>query len=157
MAHDLTDAPDLVTLFREHVTARPDAEAVAFLADPSDLVGGLVRWSYARVDREARIRAAWLREHLPPGSRVLLLHPSGLEFVAAFMGCLYAGMISVPAPLPGGQRHQRKRLAAIGHDAGTAAVLTTATDLVEVREWAAELLEAKIPVVAGDLLEAGDP
>ncbi|GCB44042.1 fatty acyl-AMP ligase [Streptomyces sp. NL15-2K] len=157
MAHDLTDAPDLVTLFREHVAARPDAEAVAFLADPSDLAGGLVRWSYARLDREARIRAAWLREHLPPGSRVLLLHPSGLEFVAAFVGCLYAGMIAVPAPLPGGQRHQRKRLAAIAHDAGTGAVLTTATDLAEVREWAAELPDATIPVVAGDLLGAGDP
>lgn len=157
MAHGLTDAPDLVTLFREHVAARPDAEAVAFVADPADPAGGLVRWSYARLDREARARAAWLPEHLPPGSRVLLLHPNGLEFAAALFGCLYAGMIAVPAPLPGGQQHQRRRLAAIARDSGAACALTTVSDLAEVREWTAELDGAAITVGAGDAPALADP
>ncbi|TMQ95630.1 fatty acyl-AMP ligase [Actinomadura soli] len=161
MTHSLSDAPDLVTLFRDRVAAHPDAEALAFLADPSDLTGGMVRWSYARLDEEARGRAAWLRERLAPGSRVLLLHPSGPEFAAALLGCLYAGMIAVPAPLPGRYRHHRRRLAAIAGDSGAAAVLTTGRDLGEVREWiadvAAEAPLAGVPVGAGDEPRFGDP
>lgn len=159
MTHALTDAPDLVTLFRELVDAQPEAEALAFLADPSNLTGGVVRWSYARLDEEARGRAAWLRERLPPGSRVLLLHPTGLEFAAALFGCLYAGMIAVPAPLPGRFQHHHRRLAAIANDSGAALVLTTSSDLAEVQEWAAGLDNAAIPVVAGDepgLFHPGD-
>jgi acyl-CoA synthetase (AMP-forming)/AMP-acid ligase II len=34
------------------------------------------------------------------GKRVLLLYPSGLDFIAAFMGCLYGGAIAVPAYPP---------------------------------------------------------
>ncbi|GAA4236746.1 fatty acyl-AMP ligase [Actinomadura meridiana] len=157
MKYGLTDAPDLVTLFRDRVAAEPDTEAIAFLADSSDLSGGLVRWSYARLDAEARGRAAWLGEHLPRGSRVLLLHPGGLEFAAALFGCLYAGMIAVPAPLPGRYRHHRRRLAAIAEDSGAAAILTTAKELPEVREWMADVGVAAIPVVAGDEPTDTDP
>jgi amino acid adenylation domain-containing protein len=37
------------------------------------------------------------------GERVLLLFPPGLDFVTAFLGCLYAGAVAVPAypPAPG--------------------------------------------------------
>ncbi|MGV9316913.1 fatty acyl-AMP ligase [Streptomyces sp. NPDC003691] len=148
--HDLTDAPDLVTLFREQVAARPDAEALTFVTDPADPLGSAVRWSYARLDREARARAVWLRERLPRGARVLLLHPNGLEFAAALLGCLYAGMIAVPAPLPGAHQHHRRRLAAIAHDSGAGAVLTTSADLAEVREWLADTVSAPLPTGAGD-------
>ncbi|GLZ14919.1 AMP-binding protein [Actinomadura sp. NBRC 104425] len=152
-----TDAPDLVTLLRDRVAAHPDADAIAYLADPADLTGGLVRWSYARLDEEARGRAAWLRERLPAGSRVLLLHPNGLEFAAAMLGCLYAGMIAVPAPLPGRHRHHRRRLAAIANDCGAAAVLTTSADLPEVRDWMADVGGPAIPVAAGDRPGFADP
>jgi acyl-CoA synthetase (AMP-forming)/AMP-acid ligase II len=157
MMQALTDAPDVVTLFRDRVAATPDATALAFLADPSDLTGGLVRWSYARLDEQARSRAAWLRERLPAGSRVLLLHPNGLEFAAALLGCYYAGMIAVPAPLPGHYRHHRKRLSAIAHDCGAAAVLTTSADLADVRGWVAELDGAEPRVGAGDEPGFADP
>ncbi|WP_406293730.1 fatty acyl-AMP ligase [Embleya sp. NBC_00888] len=150
MIDDLDHAPDLVTLLRRHAAERPQAEAVAFLADPDDPVGGLRRRTYAELDREARGRAAWLQQHLAPGSRVLLLHPNGLEFVAAFLGCLYAGMIAIPAPLPGRYRHQRQRLVGIAADAGIGAVLTTCADAAEVREWLAGSGTADVPVVAGD-------
>jgi acyl-CoA synthetase (AMP-forming)/AMP-acid ligase II len=150
MLKALTDAPDLVTVFRQRVATTPDADAVVFVTDPSDLSGSAVRWSYAQLDKEARSRAAWLRERLPTGSRVLLLHPNGLEFAAALFGCMYAGMIAVPAPLPGRYQHHRRRLAAIAADSGAAAVLTTATELAEVRDWAAESAGPALPVVAGD-------
>jgi acyl-CoA synthetase (AMP-forming)/AMP-acid ligase II len=157
MVNALTDAPDLVTLFRERVAAMPEADAVMHVTDPRDISGGLVRWSYAQLDREARARAAWLRARLPTGSRVLLLHPNGLEFAAALFGCLYAGMIAVPAPLPGSYRHHRRRLAAIAADSGAAAVLTTSAELAEVRDWAAEARGTELTVVAGDEPGFADP
>src|SRR5437868_4424511 len=157
MLHDLTDAPDLVTLLRDHVTARPDADAVTFLANSSDIVGGMVRWSYARLDEEARGRAAFLRERLAPGSRVLVLQPGGLEFAASLFGCLYAGMIAVPGPLPGRYRHHRRRLAAILADSGTAMILTASHYLTEVREWVTAEEVGGGPIVATDVPGFADP
>ncbi len=36
----------------------------------------------------------------PAGERALLLYRSGMEFISAFFGCLYSGVIAVPVPLP---------------------------------------------------------
>lgn len=36
------------------------------------------------------------------GDRVLLVFPPGLDFVRAFLSCLYAGAIAVPVYPPGG-------------------------------------------------------
>ena len=45
-------------------------------------------------------RRAADRDGAPPGERVLLLYPPGLEYVAALFGCLYAGAVAVPAYPP---------------------------------------------------------
>src|SRR6478735_7691863 len=57
--------------------------------------------TYAALDRAARTLAVRLRERGAAGQPVLLLHPPGPDFIEAFIGCLYAGAIAVPAPLPG--------------------------------------------------------
>jgi acyl-CoA synthetase (AMP-forming)/AMP-acid ligase II len=62
---------------------------------------------------------------------VLLLYPPGLEFIAAFFGCLYARAIAVPLPPPNlAQPHRAlPRLRAIIADARPAVVLTTSAIL----------------------------
>ena len=57
------------------------------------------------------------------GGRALLLYPPGLEFIAAFFGCLYAGVVAVPAYLPRLNRPMT-RLRSIVVDAQPCAVLT---------------------------------
>ena len=52
MLKALTDAPDLVTVFRERVATTPDVDAIVFVTDPGDLTGSAVRWSYAQLDKE---------------------------------------------------------------------------------------------------------
>jgi hypothetical protein len=47
--------------------------------------------------KASRAIAAALARVVPPGERALLLYPPGLEVIAAFFGCLYAGVIAVPA------------------------------------------------------------
>nr|WP_221382832.1 fatty acyl-AMP ligase [Actinoplanes polyasparticus] len=157
MLYDLEDAPDLVTLMRQHAATRPGAEALVFLADPDDVYGGAVRCTFEELDRQARACAAWLQERLPEGSRVLLLHPNGIEWVAAYFGCLYAGMIAVPAPQPGRQRHQRSRIATVAGSADAAAVLTDAADLPEVLKWAEETGLDGVLVAANGTPGFGDP
>jgi acyl-CoA synthetase (AMP-forming)/AMP-acid ligase II len=61
------------------------------------------------------------------GERALLLYPPGLEYIAAFFGCLYGGAVAVPAYPPDLVRPERTlpRFRAIAHDAQPAVALTT--------------------------------
>jgi len=84
--------------------------------------------SYADLDRRAQAIAARLQElGMAPGDRAVLLYPPGLEYVAGFFGCLYAGVIAVPAYPPNPMRLDRTlpRLQAIVGDAQAQVALTT--------------------------------
>ncbi|WP_394831334.1 AMP-binding protein [Pendulispora rubella] len=61
--------------------------------------------TYGELDRQARTVAAALQGTCRPGDRAILLYPPGLEFIAAFFGCLYAGVIAVPAYPPKANRN----------------------------------------------------
>ncbi|HVS00840.1 MAG TPA: amino acid adenylation domain-containing protein, partial [Thermoanaerobaculia bacterium] len=80
--------------------------------------------TYAGLEARARAIAARLRDlEVAPGERALLLFPPGLDFIAAFFGCLYAGAVAVPAYPPRSPR-TLPRLGSIVRDARPAAVLT---------------------------------
>src|SRR5262249_20772607 len=83
--------------------------------------------TYGELDEKARAIAASLAQSVGPGERVLLLYPPGLEYIAAFFGCLYANVIAVPAYPPDPARLERMlpRLLAILSDAQAAVVLTS--------------------------------
>jgi 8-amino-7-oxononanoate synthase len=83
--------------------------------------------TYAELDRQARAIAAWLETHGLEGQRALLLYPAGAEFIAAFFGCLYAGVVAVPV-YPPRRNRSLMRIQAIADDAGAKVALTT--DLV---------------------------
>ncbi|MBZ4422338.1 non-ribosomal peptide synthase/polyketide synthase [Myxococcus sp. RHSTA-1-4] len=82
--------------------------------------------TYGELDARAR-RIARALGGLEPGTRVVLLYPPGLEYIAGFFGCLYAGLVAVPAYPPDPSRLERTlpRLQAIIQDARATAVLTT--------------------------------
>ena len=69
-----------------------------------------------------------LQKNQAQGERALLLYPQGLEVIAAFCGCLYAGVIAIPVPPPESGRLKRTlpRLRSIVKDAQASLVLTTA-------------------------------
>ena len=60
------------------------------------------RCTYAELDARARAdrRRRCASAACSPGDRALLLYPPGLDFIPAFFGCLYAGVIAVPAYPP---------------------------------------------------------
>jgi acyl-CoA synthetase (AMP-forming)/AMP-acid ligase II len=59
-----------------------------------------IRLTYRELDRRARAVGALLQTATQPRDRVLLLFPTGLDFIAAYFGCLYAGVIAIPLTPP---------------------------------------------------------
>ncbi|HEX4496856.1 MAG TPA: non-ribosomal peptide synthase/polyketide synthase, partial [Thermoanaerobaculia bacterium] len=130
---------DLVALLRQRAQDRPDV-GFTFLHDGEAQAEEL---SYAELDQRARALAARLRHAGAAGERVLLLLPQGLDFIAAFFGCLYAGAVAVPAYPPRLHRPDA-RLRAIAGDCAPRAVLTTAATLSR-----AAALREQVPALDG--------
>ena len=105
----------LVEVARRHARERGDRLAYLFLED-GDREGP--RLTFGEFDAAAQRIAAGLLQHASPGDRALLVYESGLDFLTAFFGCLYAGIIAVPAPAPEANRRQQglPRLEAIVQD-----------------------------------------
>lgn len=79
--------------------SHPDRVLFTFVDDAGKETATLT--ALQAVDRAEAIAHELRHEyHLKSGDRVLLVYPPGLEFVEAFMGCLYAGLIPVPVPPP---------------------------------------------------------
>ncbi|MER6447514.1 amino acid adenylation domain-containing protein [Streptomyces venezuelae] len=62
--------------------------------------GPRVDLTYGQLWGRSLAVARALSEKVRPGARVLLLFPTAPEFAPAFLGCLAAGVIAVPVPLP---------------------------------------------------------
>lgn len=89
----------------------PDKPALRFVRED----GGDDEVSYKELDAWAQCLAGELRASLAPGTRVVLLFPPGLDFVAAFLGCLYAGMVAVPVCPPKFHRPSQQLAGVIGN------------------------------------------
>ena len=121
---ELSKVQSLVELLTTRAACHPQRRAFTFLENGESEAG---TWNYGELDRRARAIAARLQQQCKAGDRALLLFAPGLDFVAAFFGCLYAEVIAVPAYPPDPARINRTlpRLLAIANDAQTAVVLTT--------------------------------
>jgi acyl-CoA synthetase (AMP-forming)/AMP-acid ligase II len=102
-----------------------------------------VRLTYSELDRHACTIAAHLQSLEATGKRVLLLYPSGLEYVAAFFGCLYAGAVAVPAYPPRFNRSV-ERLQAIVSNAQATIALTATTCATKTEPWSAQTADLGI-------------
>src|ERR1700740_3289054 len=83
------------------------------------------RLTYHELDIKARAIASTLQRQGAAGERVLVLCPSGLDFITGFFGSIYAGAAAVPVPPPVRNR-VIGRVASIVADAQARFVLTTA-------------------------------
>ncbi|WP_019506116.1 fatty acyl-AMP ligase [Pleurocapsa sp. PCC 7319] len=90
-------AENLVDILRNRAIEQPNQTIYNYLAD-----GELENQSltYRQVEQKAKMIAAYLQSVSSPQDRVLLLYPSGLDYITAFFGCLYAGVIAIPAYPP---------------------------------------------------------
>ncbi|GAC1671278.1 MAG: hypothetical protein PVS3B1_10540 [Ktedonobacteraceae bacterium] len=106
-------------------------------------------YTCAELDRRARMIGASLQGLLQRGARALLIYPSGLDFIAAFFGCLYAGVVAVPVYPPSTVRNDRSlaKFRAIAQDAQAQAVLTStslSSRVAGLLAQAPEIQQAKV-------------
>jgi acyl-CoA synthetase (AMP-forming)/AMP-acid ligase II/thioesterase domain-containing protein/acyl carrier protein len=118
----------LTHLLQTRAHQQPNQLAYRFLKNCKTPTSQL---TYRQLDQQAKAIAAYLQTQLSPGSRVLLVYPQSLDAIAALFGCLYAGVIAIPAPAPDTTRLKRTlpRLEAIATDANASLILTTHNQL----------------------------
>jgi phthiocerol/phenolphthiocerol synthesis type-I polyketide synthase C len=85
-----------------------------------------IRLTIGQLDQRARALGARLERHVGKGERALLIFRPGIEFVIAFLGCLYAGVIAVPTALPR-QGVGAARARAMALNSGARVVLSTSS------------------------------
>ncbi|MHC5772062.1 MAG: AMP-binding protein, partial [Nostoc sp.] len=115
----------LVDLLSMRAQNQSDFMAYTFLQDGET---ESLHLSYKELDRQARAIASKLQSMNAAGCRALLLYPPGLEFIAAFFGCLYASVVAVPA-YPPRPNQNLSRLQAIVLDAQETFALTNTSML----------------------------
>jgi acyl-CoA synthetase (AMP-forming)/AMP-acid ligase II/acyl carrier protein len=91
----------LVDLLRARASVMGDKRVFSYLRGDGEEEGSL---TYRGLHEHAMAIAAELQSVTSPGDRALLLYPVGLDFITAFFGCLYAGVVAVPAAPPGRNR-----------------------------------------------------
>jgi len=127
----------LVGLFRARAARTPNATLYRFLTDDDSRGSEL---SYARLDDAAKQIAVALSHYASEGDRALVLFPPGLEYIKAFYGCLYAGIVAVPTYPPTNARNS-PRVSAIADDAGARIAITSQQlypklkSLFDIPEW----------------------
>ena len=131
------EAPkDFVSHVRGQVERFGDTRAFTYLREVDrELVEERVDLRAAGRRRPGDRRLAGASDRRPTGP-VLLLYVDGIDFLRAFLGCLYAGVIAVPAPLPTDAR-SLQRSAGMFDDAGIGLVLTTSAVLEPLTAWLA--------------------
>lgn len=111
----------VVDLARRRAWEQPNRKAFVFLRDGEAETGSL---TFAALDAGAQAMAAVLQQRFRAGDRILLSCPQGPEFITAFFGCLYAGMLAVPAYPPTGST-EINRLERIAEDCAASGICVT--------------------------------
>lgn len=115
----------LADVLQQRAVYQPQKLAYRLLKDGEE---NEISLTYEELDRRARAIGALLQTATRPGDRVLLLFSTGLDFIAAYFGCLYAGVVAIPLTPPHPARVE-KSLAAmlriIDDAKPTAALLNT--------------------------------
>ena len=133
---------DLVSYRAEH---QPEQVGYIFLVDGEN---DAISLTYGKLERLAKAIAVDLQNIARPGDRALLLYPPGLEYITAFFGCLFAGIVAVPAYPPRPNR-SLERIERIIANAGAEIALTTnaiKTSLERCYQYAPELKNLKLVV-----------
>jgi natural product biosynthesis luciferase-like monooxygenase protein/FkbM family methyltransferase len=120
----------LVELLRVRAESQPDKNAYTFLSDGETEETTL---TYGQLDQRAAAIGARLQSLSAKDQPVLLLYPPGLEYIAAFFGCLYAGAVAVPVYPPTSER-SLPRLWSIVKDACPRVALTTTPILSKLEQ-----------------------
>jgi acyl-CoA synthetase (AMP-forming)/AMP-acid ligase II len=147
MTQSWRSLPDLLA---QRAAERPDGRAYVWV-DEHLSEEAVLTWGELH-DRSLAV-AAQLAAQCEPGDRALLVFPPGLDFIAAYFGCLYAGVIAVPVNPPRREVVQGATRAVVS-DCEPRAVLTLGA-LVEFMQRPIEAVCGELRWIAVDQVSGG--
>jgi acyl-CoA synthetase (AMP-forming)/AMP-acid ligase II len=140
----------LIELLEYRAFQQPNQIGYTFLVDGESET---VTLTYQQLNQKAKAIAAKLQALCQPKDRVLLLYQPGLDYISAFFGCLYAGVIAVPAYPPRPDR-SLPRLQAIIQDTNATVALTTESTLSSLQRFFPQMSDiAPLNWFATDILK----
>lgn len=133
-------------VLRERASLQPNDTAFTFIDYEADWAGVAESLTWAQLYRRVRNVAHELRTCGSPGDRAVILAPQGLDYIAAFVGALEAGLIAVPLSVPQAGAHD-ERVTSVLYDTSPSVILTTSSVAGEVAEYAQPRHDESAPKV----------
>ncbi|OBF70075.1 acyl-CoA synthetase [Mycobacterium sp. 852002-51613_SCH5001154] len=118
------------TLLRERASLQPNRTAFTFMDYERDRNGIAESVTWSQLYRRVLNLAPQLGIHGRPGERAVILAPHGLDYIAAFLAALQAGLIAVPL---GGASDER--VGAVLKDTSPSVLLTTSSIADDVARY----------------------
>ena len=119
------------SLLRRCAQLQPNDTAYTFLDFEQDENGVALTLTWAQMHRRMLNAAREFSQHGAPGDRAVILAPQGMEYIAAFLGALQAGLIAVPLAVPQGGILD-ERVDSVLRDAQPTVILTTSKAIDDV-------------------------
>jgi fatty acid CoA ligase FadD21 len=124
----------VLSMLHGRASLRPDDVAFTFTDYDHDSAGVSDSLTWSQLSRRTLNAACELSLHASVGDRAVILAPQGLDYIAAFLGSMQAGLIAVPLPLPHrGSSHER--VSAVFDDTSPSVVLTTSAVADDIAEY----------------------
>jgi fatty acid CoA ligase FadD21 len=124
----------VLSMLHGRASVRPNDVAFTFTDYESDWAGVPESLTWSQLSRRTLNVARELSPHGSVGDRAVILAPQSLDYIAAFLGSMQAGLIAVPLPVPQrGSSHER--VGAVLADTSPSVVLTTSAVAEDIAEY----------------------
>ncbi|MEY9904116.1 acyl-CoA synthetase (AMP-forming)/AMP-acid ligase II [Catenulispora sp. MAP12-49] len=144
---DIAVDQSLMKLLTYRAKSRPYERAFTFVDFPgSDATGSHRTLTWSQLEARVQAIAVQLVQWAKPDDRVALALPQGLDYVAAFLGCLRAGVVAVPL-LPLDAAGHADRVARVLEDCEPACALVPFDRAQELRTFQGASGAREIPLV----------
>jgi acyl-CoA synthetase (AMP-forming)/AMP-acid ligase II len=150
--HASSQRENIIQALRQHAFNKPDDPAFIFIKNKS-LEDQTLSYSEL-LFRVSSIAQKLRSQGCEKGQRALLVYPSGLDYVEAFLGCLMAGVVAVPVYPPANKKHI-PRILAILRDCQPKVILSTYAESSKTEELLEDSvdLQGNVTVLCTDNIE----
>jgi fatty acid CoA ligase FadD21 len=130
--------PSLLSVLRERASLQPNDAAFTFTDYERDWAGVVESLTWSQMYRRTCNVAHEIGLNGSVGDRAVILAPQGLDYIAAYLGAIKAGLIAVPLSVPQVGSHD-ERVSAVLADTSPSVILTTSAVAPSVTAYVTEL------------------
>jgi fatty acid CoA ligase FadD21 len=136
----------IISMLHGRASLRPHDVAFTFTDYAADWEGVPESLTWSQLSRRTLNVSRELSLHGSVGDRAVILAPQSLDYIAAFLGSMQAGLTAVPLPLPHrGSTHER--VSAVLADASPSVVLTTSAVAEDIAEYVHQARLETVPKI----------